>query len=65
MENLLKGGSLLPVLNSPRFQNFLKKAALTKTLRGECASLKMKFRQDVEATLDGWALEGNFIDIIP
>ena len=24
----------------------------------------MKFRKDVAATLDGWALEGIFIDII-
>ena len=36
-----------------------------KTLRAECASLKMKFRKDVAASLDGWALEGNFRNIIP
>ena len=32
------------------------------TFRAECASLKMKSRKDVEATLDGWALEGNLKD---
>ena len=36
-----------------------------KILRAECVSLKMKFRQDVAATLDGWVLEGILRDVIP
>ena len=63
MVNPLKGDSLLQVLNSPRCQNSFSR--FLKTLRAECASLKMKFRKDVAATLDGWALEGIFIEIIP
>ena len=69
MGNLLRANSSLQVLNSPRCHKpklFQRVLIVPKTtFRAESASLKMKSHKDVAATLDGWALEGNFIDIIP